>query len=98
MRQNKDKQIEKMNYWIYFLASTLFLVSLVLILLYYGDGERSYINLEKQLQSCQDKVLVKECYIVNEVTTRYWIPEENLIVGQNTYIENITKVNCEVIE
>ncbi|KKN58003.1 hypothetical protein LCGC14_0556610 [marine sediment metagenome] len=98
MKQNKDKQRRELRrdkdsyfrLWVVFMVIAFLSVGWVLWEDYKGD------RLKQELQSCQDKVPVK-CYFINEVTTRYWIPEENLIVGENTYIENITERSCEVI-
>ncbi len=90
-KQNKDKQIRDAN----FLVITLSIL-IIFILVFLIIENHNVTKLEQELQSCQDKVPIK-CYFINEVTTRYWIPEENLIVGENTYIENITERSCEVL-
>lgn len=35
-----------------------------------------------------------ECFIINKVTTKYWDYKNNIIVHENSYIENKTEINC----
>lgn len=34
------------------------------------------------------------CIAINKVTIEHWIPSTNEIVGQTSYVENITPVKC----
>ena len=50
------------------------------------------------LDYCYQEYALKEvpnkCFIINKVTTRYWDIENNIFVGGNSYIENVTEINC----
>lgn len=92
------KELEFLRKVWMFVGITMLICTWIFMVFGWGfmkDIER--LQLENQQLEEQINTTPTICYFVNEITARTWIPEKNLIVGQTTYIENITQEDCRML-